>query len=135
MKKKKIRALEIKPMDHPSVCYIEPTIKAFKKAVGADLIEYGDIEAKIVAYRVYAVFNKDRFLTSLEPNRQIGNDIIVGTMFIVAVDENRLPISLTDEQIEIYSSMFYGIEVFDDMDVVEANINTMISKLIQYDVL
>jgi hypothetical protein len=56
-------------------------------------------------------------------------------MFIVAVDENRLPISLTDEQIEIYSSMFYGIEIFDDMDVVEANINTMISKLIQYDVL
>jgi hypothetical protein len=135
MKKKKIRALEIKPMDHPSVCYIEPTIKAFKKAVGADLIEYGDIEAKMIAYRVYAVFNKDRFLTSLEPNRQIGDDIIVGTMFIVAVDENRLPISLTDEQIEIYSSMFYGIEVFDDIDVVEANINTMISKLIQYDVL
>jgi hypothetical protein len=135
MKKKKIRALEIKPMDHPSVCYIEPTIKAFKKAVGADLIEYGDIEAKMIAYRVYAVFNKDRFLTSLEPNRQIGDDIIVGTMFIVAVDENRLPISLTDEQIDIYSSMFYGIEIFDDIDVVEANINTMISKLIQYDVL
>jgi hypothetical protein len=122
-------------MDHPSVCYIEPTIKAIKRAVGADLVKYGDIEAKMIAYRVYAVFNKDRFLTSLEPNRQIGDDIIVGTMFIVAVDENRLPISLTDEQIEIYSSMFYGIEIFDDIDVVEANINTMISKLIQYDVL
>jgi hypothetical protein len=135
MKKKKIRVLKIEPMDHPSVCYIEPTIKAIKRAVGADLVKYGDIEAKMIAYRVYAVFNKDRFLTSLEPNRQIDDDIIVGTMFIVAVDENRLPISLTDEQIEIYSSMFYGIEVFDDMDVVEANINTMISKLIQYDVL
>ena len=131
MKKKKIRALEIKPMDHPSVCYIEPTIKAFKKAVGADLIEYGEIEAKRIAYRVYAIFNKDRFLSGLEPNRQIGDDIIVGTMFIVAVDENRLPISLTDEQIEIYSSMFYGVEVFDDIDVVEANINTLMSRLLK----
>ena len=129
MKKKKIRVLKIEPMDHPSVCYIEPTIKSFKKSVGADLIEYGDIEAKIIAYRVYAVFNKDRFLTSLEPNRQIGDDIIVGTMFIVAVDDKRLPISLTDEQIALYSSMFYGVEVFDDIDVAEANINTLMSSL------
>ena len=129
MKKKKIRVLKIEPMDHPSVCYIEPTIKSFKKSVGADLIEYGDIEAKIIAYRVYAVFNKDRFLTSLQPNRQIGDDIIVGTMFIVAVDDKRLPISLTDEQIEIYSSMFYEVEFFDDIDVAEANINTLMSRL------
>ena len=129
MKKEKIRVLKIEPTDHPSVCYIEPTIKAMKCAVGADLIEYGDIEAKIIAYRVYAVFNKDRFLTSLEPNRQIGDDIIVGTMFIVAVDDKRLPISLTDDQIEMYSSMFYDVEVFDDIDVAEANINTMMSRL------
>ena len=129
MKKKKIRVLKIEPMDHPSVCCIEPTIKAMKRAVGADLIEYGDIEAKIIAYRVYAVFNKDRFLTNLEPNRQIGDDIIVGTMFIVAVDDKRLPVSLTDEQIEIYSSMFYDVEVFDDIDVAEANINTLMSRL------
>lgn len=130
MKKKKIRVLKIEPMDHPSVCYIEPTIKAIKRAVGADLVKYGDIEAKMIAYRVYAVFNKDRFLTSLEPNRQIGDDIIVGTMFIVAVDENRLPISLTDEQIEIYSSMFYGIEVFDEMDVIDANMCLLASRLL-----
>ena len=129
MKKKKIRVLKIEPMDHPSVCYIKPTIKSFKEAVGADLIEYGDIEAKIIAYRVYAVFNKDRFLTSLEPNRQIGDDIIVGTMFIVAVDDKRLPVSLTDEQIELYSSMFYDVEFFDDIDVAEANINTLMSRL------
>lgn len=122
-------------MEHPRVCSVEPTKEAFESAVGAYLLEYGGVEAKRIDEGVYVLFNKDRFLTSLEPNRQIGDDIIVGTMFIVAVDKNRLPISLTDEQIEIYSSMFYGIEVFDDMDVVEANINTMISKLIQYDVL
>ena len=135
MKKKKIRALKIEPMNNPSVCYIEPTIKAFTEAVGADLNEYSEIEAKRIAYRVHAIFNKDRFLSGLVPNRQIYDDIISGNIYIVAINEDRLPISLTDEQIEIYSSMFYGIEVFDDMDVVEANINTMISKLIQYDVL
>ena len=86
MEKKKIRALKIEPMDHPSVCYIEPTIKAIKCAVGADLVKYGDIEAKMIAYRVYAVFNKDRFLSGLEPNRQIYDDIISGNIYIVAIN-------------------------------------------------
>ena len=130
MKKKKIRVLKIEPMDHPSVCYIEPTIKAIKCAVGADLVKYGDIEAKMIAYRVYAVFNKDRFLTSLEPNRQIGDDIISGNIYIVAINDDRVPISLTDEQIEIYSSMFYGIEVFDEIDVIDANMSLFASRLL-----
>ena len=56
MKKKKIRVLKIEPMDHPSVCFIEPTIKAMKCAVGADLIEYGEIEAKIIAYPNFLKF-------------------------------------------------------------------------------
>ena len=129
MKKEKIRVLKIEPTDHPSVCYIEPTIKAFKEAVGADLTEYGEIEAKRIAYRVYAIFNKDRFLAGLEPNRQIGDDIISGNIYIVATNEDRFPISLTDEQIEIYSSMFYGIEVFDEMDVIDANMSLFASRL------
>ena len=129
MKKKKIRALKIEPMNNPSVCYIEPTIKAFTEAVGADLNEYSEIEAKRIAYRVYAIFNKDRFLAGLEPNRQIGDDIISGNIYIVATNEDRFPISLTDEQIEIYSSMFYGIEVFDEMDVIDANMSLFASRL------
>ena len=96
MKKEKIRALEIKPMEHPAVCYIEPTAKAFKQAVGADFIKYGKVEAKRLSKRVYAIFNKDRFLADIKPNRQIGEDIICGTMYIVAIDDNGFLISLTD---------------------------------------
>jgi hypothetical protein len=118
-------------MDHPSVCYIEPTTKAFKKAVGADLIEYGEIEAKRIAYRVYAIFNKDRFLSGLEPNRQIYDDIISGNIYIVAINKDRLPISLTDEQIELYSSTFYGIAIFDEIDVIDANMSLLTSRLLQ----
>ena len=129
MKKKKIRALEIKPMNNPSVCYIEPTIKTFKEAVGADLTDYGEIEAKRIAYRVYAIFNKDRFLSGLEPNRQIYDDIISGNIYIVAINEDRFPVSLSDEQIELYSSMFYGIAIFDEIDVIDANMSLFASRL------
>ena len=97
--------------------------------MGANLTEYGEIEAKRIAHRVYAIFNKDRFLTSFEPNRQIGDDIISGNIYIVAINEDRFPVSLSDEQIELYSSMFYGIEVFDEIDVIDANMSLFASRL------
>ena len=42
-------------------------MKAFRQAVGADLIEHGEAEAKKLSKHVYAIFNKDRFLTDLKP--------------------------------------------------------------------
>ena len=87
-------------------------------------------EAKKLERQVYAVFNKDRFLANLEPNRRIGDDIIAGTMYIVATDENRFPVSLTDEQISKYALRFWNVETFDDIDVVEANLNLMFSRFL-----
>jgi hypothetical protein len=128
MKKEKITVLEIKPMEHPRVCSIEPTIEAFRKAVRTDIIEYGDVEAKRISRDAYALFNKDRFLTGLVPNRQIGDDIICGTMYIVAADNKRRDCSLLSTQIDKYTLQFYDIEHFDDIDVAEANTNTMMSR-------
>lgn len=129
--KEKIKVLHIAPMEQPKVCYIEPTMKAFRDAVNADAIEYGGVEAKKLEKQVFAVFNKDRFLADLEPNRRIGDDIIVGTMYIVAINENMFPISLTGEQIEKYALRFWNVETFDDIDVVEANLNTMFSRFLK----
>ena len=128
MKKEKITVLEINPMEHPRVCSIEPTIEAFRKAVRTNIIEYGDVEVKRIGRDAYALFNKDRFLTGLVPNRQIGDDIICGTMYIVAIDDKRHVCSISSKQIEKYSLQFYDVEHFDDIDVAEANINTMMSR-------
>ncbi len=129
MRKEKIKVLEIAPMETPKICYIEPTTKAFKKAVNIGASEKGDVEAKKLEKQIYAIFNKDRFLANLTPNRRIGDDIIAGMMYVVAVDENKAPISLTEKQITEYALRFWNIEVFDDMDVAEANINTLLSRL------
>lgn len=128
MGKEKIKVLKIEPMEHPSVCYIEPSMKAFRKAVNSDNIKHGGIETKKLDKKIFAVFNMDRILANLEPNRHIGDDIIAGNMYIVAVNEKRFPISLTEEQISKYSLMFWYKERFDDMDVVEANLNTLFSR-------
>lgn len=120
-------------MEQPKVCYIEPTMKAFKKAVHTDNIQYGGIESKRLEKNIYAIFNKDRFLADLKPNRRIGDDIIAGTMYIVAINENRFPISLTDAQTKKYALRFWSVETFDDIDVAEANINTLFSKFLTYE--
>ena len=115
-------------MERPKACYIEPTMKAFRKVVDANKIKHGGVEAKKLERDVYAVFNKDRFLADLQANRRIGDDIIAGTMIVVAIDDNKRPASLTDKQMSKYALRFWNTESFDDMDVVEANLNTLFSK-------
>ena len=129
MSKPKIRVLLIEPMEHPKEYHIEPSMQAFRKAVNVGAAHKGKVEAKKLEHGIYAMFNKDRSLTELAPNRQIGDDIIVGTMFIVAVDENRMPISMTDEQMKKYAFRFWHTESFDEMDVMEANMNTFLRHL------
>lgn len=130
MKKEKIRALQIEPMMPPKIFYIEPSMKAFRKAVDANKIKYGGVEAKKLEKNIYAIFNKDRFLANLEANRRIGDDIIAGTMYIVAINDKRFPISLTEEQASRYALRFWNIETFEDIDVAEANLNTLFSRFL-----
>ena len=130
MSKEKIRALLVAPCESPRIVYIEPTMKAFRKLVDADAIEHGGIETKKLEKNVYAIFNKDRFLVeTLKPNRYIGSDIIVGNIYVVATDDLGIPVSMTDFQISKYALRFLYPEEFDDIDVAEANINTMFSRL------
>jgi hypothetical protein len=133
MKKEKIKTLLIEPLMAPRIAYLEPSMRAFRKAVKADTLKYGDVEAKKLEKNVYAIFNKDRFLCSLDslkPNRRIGDDIIIGNIYIVAIDDKRFPVSLTDNQISTYALRFWNPEEFDDMDVIEANCNTLFSRFL-----
>lgn len=130
MKKEKIKSLLIEPNMPPKVAYIEPSMRTFRKLVNANNIKHSGVEAKKLEKNIYAIFNKDRFLANLEPNRRIGNDIIAGNIYIVATNDNRFPISLTDEQTSKYALRFWNAESFDDMEVAEANLNTLFSKFL-----
>jgi serine protease Do len=68
--------LLIEPLEHPEEYRIEPSMQAFRKAVNVGAAHKGKVEVKKLGHGVYAVFNKDRYLTELAPNRQIGDDII-----------------------------------------------------------
>lgn len=108
--REKIRILMIRPKERPRVCYIEPTIKAFKRVVNAK-----DIQAKRLESGAYVVFSKDRFLSDNTLNRQVGSSIIKGTMLIVAANDQRIPVSLTDDKVSKYSLRFWNIETFEEV--------------------
>ena len=129
--KSKIKCLMIEPEKHPVICYMEPTMKAFRRAVNQGALHSGEIEAKRLAKDVYVIFHKDRFLTDLKPNPRLEDDIISGVMFVVATDEKRKPVSMTDEQVSKFALRFWKTEVFDEMDVMEANMNTFLSRFLQ----
>ena len=131
MKKEKIRVLLIAPMERPKAFLIKPTMQRFKKLVGADKSKHSGIEAKRLEKNLYVVFNKDRFLTNLKANRRIGDDILGGNMLIVAIDEGRQPVSLTDDQALRYALRFWNAETFDDMDIVEANLHTLFARFLK----
>ena len=131
MSKPKIRVLLIEPMEHPKEYYIEPSMRAFRKAVNVGAAYNGKVEVKKLEHGIYALYNKDRFLSDLVPNRRIGDDIIVGKMFVVAVDDHRKSISMTDEQMIKYALRFWHAEEFDDMDVMESNMNTFLLGFLQ----
>ena len=134
MSKPKIRVLLIEPKEHPKAHTIEPTMHAFEKAVNVGAAYNGKVEAKKLEHGIYALYNKDRFLSDLVPNRRIGDDIIVGKMFVVAVDDHRKPISMKDEQMIKYALRFWHVESFDEMDVMEANMNTFLRHFLKDEV-
>ena len=126
-----IRVLLIEPKEHPKAHTLEPTRHAFEKAVNVGAAYNGKVEAKKLEHGIYALYNKDRFLSDLVPNRRIGDDIIVGKLFVVAVDDHRKPISMTEEQMIKYALRFWHAEEFDDMDVMESNMNTFLLGFLQ----
>ncbi len=130
MFEERIKVLKIEPKQHPYVYYVKPSIQAFKDEIQADVIADGGIEAKKIGQGIYAIFNKDRFLTGLVPNRSIASDIIVGNILIIGIGNNRLPCSLTEGQISRYSMLLYEYQDFDEIDVIDANMDIFSARFL-----
>lgn len=119
----------IAPGEHPQPHYLEPTMQAFKKAVNIGADEIGDVQSKKLDRDIYVIFNRDRYLAGLEGNRKIGDDILAGHIYILGVTSKGFPRALTGAEVERYTFRFWEPGHFDDIDVVEANLNTLYQAL------
>lgn len=125
MAKEKIIALKIAPYSYPQVVEMQATKQALLSALNEGADVEGEIEMQKLEPHVYAVYNSLRCMTGLDGNRRLGKDIIEGTFYIIATDNQDRPCSMSEEKIKKYAFRFWDVEVFDDMELIDANLNVM----------
>ena len=114
-----IKCLSVLPGCSPWVTTIEASVTAFNKAVSIGSNEELRAVTKHIGKRTYAVYAYDSVLEDLEPNRKVGDEIICGVFYIVAVDDEGKPVSMTDKQMMKYMMRFYEPEKYSYHDVLE----------------
>ena len=125
----KIRVLEIRPQRPPCVKMLSTSIKAFNDAVsvGADFPCHA--KARKFCNNIYIIYAAESDNDDFEANRKIGNIIMGGVFYIVASDEEYSPISLTDEEICTYYSMFKEPETFSLEEILDSTLEQTLRNL------
>ena len=117
MKEKRIKALMIEPGKHPCVVELTNDLDSLQKAVSIGAPDQGLVEFVYIEDNVSILCNEEGKLIGLEPNRRLGEDILCGVFYVVAENNNGDLKSLTQEQQERYSKMFWNVDTIDKSEV------------------
>ena len=102
---KKMRVLKVAPGRKPEIVELENDLEAIGKAVSEEASYIGYPEFITVEYNVTFILNDEGKLIDLKPNRRFGDDILVGTFYIVGTQESELT-SLSESNIKKYQEIF-----------------------------
>ncbi len=131
---REIKCLMVMPGQVPMTTTLEASVTAFNKAVSVGS-EYELIAvSKQIGKRTYILHAYDSVLEAVEPNRKVGDEIICGVFYVVAVDNSGIPISMTERQIMKYILRFYEPEKYSYHDVLENWSDCLIRELEEMDV-
>lgn len=113
MNENEITVLKVEPGKAPEQVTIPNTLKAMQELVG------GHIE--VINYQgACLICNEDGKLLGLEPNRRIGQDVIVGTFFLANSDLEGQMFSLSEEDLSHFQQHFAQPEALTQEDVQNA---------------
>lgn len=125
MKQKEIVVLMVKPGESPKLTTLTNTLDNLQKAVSIDASSQGLIEILSLEKDVCILCNEEGKLIGLEPNRRLGNDILVGVFYVTGQDKNGNLMSLPETKIPKYAKLFEKphTEISDDdvLKTIEAN--------------
>ena len=110
MKKRQVKALMVEPNERPKLVELSCDLDSLQRAVSIGAPEQGLIEYVYIDDNVSVVCNEEGKLIGLTPNRRLGDDILCGVFYVVADDGEGELTSLTKEQIEVYTEMFFGYD-------------------------
>lgn len=128
---REIKCLIVMPGQAPERTTLEVSVTAFNKAVSIGSDDELRAVAKRIGKRTCVVYAYESVLEDLEPNRKVGDEIICGVFYIVAVNDAGKPVSMTDKQMMKYMMRFYEPENYSYHDVLE-NWSDCLMKEIDY---
>lgn len=117
MKAKTVKALMVEPNKHPCVVDLKTDLDSLQKAVSIGADYQGLIEFVWLEDNVSLLLNEEGKLIGLDPNRRFYDDILCGVFYVVAENDDGELISLTSEQQEHYSKLFYTPDVIDKASI------------------
>ena len=120
MKSKTITALKVEPMKVPAVVKLNNNLDSLQKAVSEGCESQGLIEIIPIADGAAILCNEEGKLLGLEGNRRLGNDILVGTFYVVGDTKQGNLCSLNEKQIAFYHALFKDPEVFTDEEIADS---------------
>ena len=103
-----MKVLYVEPLRHPRVVEIVDDADVLIKLIKCEYIEcvYPFKEEVVLICDDCGMISGKQI-----PNRKVGRNIIFGPFILAGIDEDRF-ISLTEEQVKRYQSMFYYPELF-----------------------
>ena len=111
MEETKIKALMIAPNERPCTVELRRDLDSLQKAVSIGAPDQGLIEFVYLEDNVSILCNEEGKPIGLAPNRRLGEDILCGVFYVVAENEDGELISLTEEQLDHYSKLFWEPDV------------------------
>jgi hypothetical protein len=117
MDNKEIVVLMVEPGQHPRVTTLANDLDSLQKAVSIGTDYQGLIEIISIGNGDCLLCNEEGKLISLEGNRRVGDDIIVGVFYITGEDKEGNLVSLSEQKIKHYTKRFWEPETFDRADI------------------
>ena len=117
MDKKELKVLMVEPGKHPKVTTLKDDLDSLQRAVSIGADYQGLIEIISIGNGDCLLCNEEGKLIGLEGNRRLGNDIIVGVLYILSEDSDGNLVSLSDKKIQYYTELFWEPERFDRTEI------------------
>ena len=116
---KTIKVLKIEPGKYPVKSKLKVSIEYFNRAVSIGAYETGKACSKKIDSGVYILYNSDGQYYDLVANRKVDKEIILGVFYVIGVDTDYHPRSLTQSEVEKYTSRFWEPEAYSYIDIVD----------------
>ena len=125
----KIQVLMLAPGKEPCQAEISTSKYTLRHAVNLGSDHQCKAACRRIENDICVLFNHGLSFEGFTPNRRIADDILCGTVYIAGIHPNGRLRSLTDEEMQKYTSAYQIPETYSHDEVLNANLNYVYNTL------